>query len=465
MTQEEKQKQFIAKAIAKYGEKFDYSKVNYTDFKTRVCIICPEHGEFWQTPRKHLSKEVKCGCPTCGCESQRKTTEQFIKDARKVHGEKYDYSKVNYINAITKVCIICPIHGKFYQTPIVHLNNHGCPSCGGNEKVTLNTFIKRAEALYGDRYDYSQAVYKDTTHGVTIFDNLNQCFFIQTPQNHLKGKHYNMNNVYEWYRENGREYDYYYNIAKQYNDIFDLYNNHTRAFRFMKKKNWLKDYTWLKNNLEIKVKQSVVYAYEFPDNAVYVGLTISLPRRDEQHRTRRFHSNGKPQYDGVLDYAEANNLEIPEPKVLSENLTRDESGKEERKWIKKYRNDGWRLINKNGGGSTGSNIIKSRWTDETIINEAKKYKTMSDMRNHSRSAYNYMIYHGLKETCFPNAKFQIQNPDKIYTKELIEETVKKCPHKTDLRNLDMPMYQYLFRHKLLYDYYPVGNYTHKNYQG
>lgn len=57
------------------------------------------------------------------------TTEEFIEKARKVHVDKYDYSKVEYVNNLTKVCIICPKHGEFWQTPNNHLSGKGCPIC------------------------------------------------------------------------------------------------------------------------------------------------------------------------------------------------------------------------------------------------------------------------------------------------------------------------------------------------
>jgi hypothetical protein len=57
------------------------------------------------------------------------TTEEFINAAKKIHGDKYDYSHVSYINSSTKVCIICPKHGEFWQNPYHHLNGEGCPKC------------------------------------------------------------------------------------------------------------------------------------------------------------------------------------------------------------------------------------------------------------------------------------------------------------------------------------------------
>jgi hypothetical protein len=134
---------FIEKAREKHGDKYDYSKVEYKDNKTKVCIICPIHGEFWQTPTHHLSGE---GCPKCKystiAQQQQMGNEEFIKKSREKHGDKYDYSLVNYINYETYVNIICPIHGVFKQSPDCHLHSGGCPKCGAtlskNEEELLN---------------------------------------------------------------------------------------------------------------------------------------------------------------------------------------------------------------------------------------------------------------------------------------------------------------------------------------
>lgn len=123
---------FIEKACKKHDNKYDYSKVYYVNNITKVCIICPEHGEFEQTPKTHLKG---CGCQKCGhnatSKSKRSTKKDFIKKAREVHGDKYYYSKVDYVNNRTKVCIICPEHDEFWQTPDTHARGIGCPKCSG----------------------------------------------------------------------------------------------------------------------------------------------------------------------------------------------------------------------------------------------------------------------------------------------------------------------------------------------
>ena len=122
--------EFIKKAKLVHGDKYDYSKVEYTDARTKVCIICPEHGEFWMTPNAHLCGR---GCPVCSNINLRKTLrkskEEFVEKAREIHGDRYDYSKVNYLTNKTKVCIICPEHGEFWMTPNAHFNGQHCPMC------------------------------------------------------------------------------------------------------------------------------------------------------------------------------------------------------------------------------------------------------------------------------------------------------------------------------------------------
>ena len=128
--------QFIERARKIHGDKYDYSKVEYNGNHTKVCIICSLHGEFWQTPAIHLKG---CECPKCIIEKnsfkQRLGIESFIKRAREIHGDKYDYSKVDYINNRTKVHIICPKHGEFWQTPVKHLIGRGCRKCA-NERIS-----------------------------------------------------------------------------------------------------------------------------------------------------------------------------------------------------------------------------------------------------------------------------------------------------------------------------------------
>ena len=180
-----KKDEFIPNARIVQGDKYDYSKVEYKDNKTKVCLICPEHGEFWIAPSSHLKGG---GCPKCANEKQTKTLDKFIEEARQVHGDKFDYSKVEYINNKTKLCIICPKHGEFWQVPHKHLTGQGCPDCRKNSKVTFEEVLERAKAVHGDRYDYSKAEYTVLANKVTIIDTKCGREFQQSFKNHLKGR-------------------------------------------------------------------------------------------------------------------------------------------------------------------------------------------------------------------------------------------------------------------------------------
>jgi hypothetical protein len=213
-------KEFIKKAREVHGDKYDYSKVNYVNSQTKVCIICPEHGEFWQIPNSHLRSR---GCNKCGnekiSESISSSKEEFIKKARKVHSDKYDYSKVKYVGAHAKVCIICPEHGEFWQKPSDHTNGHGCPKCKGDKTrkrctSTKKVFIKKARLKHGDKYNYSKVDYVNSDTKVCIICKKHG-EFRQAPSNHLSGQGCPMCNlshlersVMNYLDEVGITYDY-----------------------------------------------------------------------------------------------------------------------------------------------------------------------------------------------------------------------------------------------------------------
>lgn len=206
--------EFIKECNVIHNNKYDYSKVEYINNKTKVCIICPIHGEFYQFPQDHtkgrgcskcnggvshtneewfgkfrqvhgdkytynivnkkLSSNAKIeiicpthgifkqscmnhslgqGCPKCANENngikRRNSLENFISLAKQVHGDKYDYSKVKYINNHTEVCIVCPKHGEFWQKPNVHLLNHGCPKCSSSKlEMEIIKFLDEKNVKY-----------------------------------------------------------------------------------------------------------------------------------------------------------------------------------------------------------------------------------------------------------------------------------------------------------------------------
>lgn len=115
------------------------------------------------------------------------TTEIFIDRARKIHGDFFDYSKVNYKNNHAKVPIICPVHGPFQQYPINHLRGHGCKSCVGLERLTTKEFINRAQKVHGHKFDYSKTIYINAETNVIIICPVHGKF-AQMAYNHLTGR-------------------------------------------------------------------------------------------------------------------------------------------------------------------------------------------------------------------------------------------------------------------------------------
>lgn len=184
--------EFIAKAISKHGNTYDYSRVNYINNITKITIICSIHGQFQQRPSDHLSGK---GCKLCAnahtAKMCTKSHETFISESKNIHGDKYNYSKTKYINAKTKVDIICDIHGIFTKLPHDHLNGSGCPICV-NEKVSkdrllsLDEYVKRAKSIHGDKYDYSLVEYKGKNRQIKIICK-HHGIFKQSANNHLKG--------------------------------------------------------------------------------------------------------------------------------------------------------------------------------------------------------------------------------------------------------------------------------------
>lgn len=175
--------EFIDRARTIHGDKYGYDSVNYISNKNKVSILCPEHGLFLMTPNSHLLGQ---NCPKCSGK-HRWTEQEFIARARLIHpSDKYDYSDVNYVNNSTKVSIVCSEHGLFKQTPKSHLLGKGCIACAGVKKHTTNSFIQKAREIHGDRYDYSKVDYVNAREKV-IVTCPEHGQFEQIPNNHLSG--------------------------------------------------------------------------------------------------------------------------------------------------------------------------------------------------------------------------------------------------------------------------------------
>lgn len=181
-------KEFIENSKKVHGDKYDYSLSNYIDAHKKIKIICKEHGIFEQPSNSHIS--AKSGCPYCSKTFQL-TTEVFIEKSIIKHNNKYDYSKTEYINAKTKINIICKEHGNFTQTPNSHLNGTGCPKCGiktlaKKQTISNQDFIDKSNKIHNNKYDYSLVDYKNCKIKIKIICK-DHGMFEQLPDHHSRG--------------------------------------------------------------------------------------------------------------------------------------------------------------------------------------------------------------------------------------------------------------------------------------
>ena len=431
--------EFIANAKAVHGDRYDYSKVDYVNAQTKVCIICKEHGEFWQRPSHHTNGH---GCTKCAAEvnaaemrlwteercrevalgytemkafrteskdaynaalkhkwlkdytwlsykidvskpkkqRQTYTQEEIIERLRSIFGERCSYEKVEYKAMKVPITLVCHEkdangieHGEFSMRPDnIFSGKQGCPKCYDDRRSRLQrkpvkVFIEEAKRVHGDLYEYHKVEYKNTNTKVCIVCKIHGDFW-QTPSNHLKGKGcpYCSGNAKKWNKETCEQ------EAHKYEYIFDFRIKSPGACNVAQRNGWLDEYVWLKKlpprAMDYDKNTKYIYAYEFVEqNAVYVGLTNSMIKRDWQHRNN--------QDSSVNRFAENNKREIPTPKKLEENVPIHESGKREKYWVSYYKKQGWIILNRAKTGERESSIgiyYPIKWNKKAIREKAKE---------------------------------------------------------------------------------------------
>lgn len=182
--------QFISKAKLVHGDRYDYELVEYINNRTKLIIVCREHGQFEQKPASHLQGK---GCPSCTV-NRKLITETFIQKATLVHNNKYSYDLVEYVNNKTKVKIICPTHGQFEQSPSHHLNKaQECAKCAHEAKALVLSnqakleFKDKSNIVHNNKYDYSLVEYVNNYTKIKIICS-DHGTFEQVPKNHINGK-------------------------------------------------------------------------------------------------------------------------------------------------------------------------------------------------------------------------------------------------------------------------------------
>lgn len=157
-SQAEKNARFIEKVVAKYGDRYDFSKLKYIHRDTCVTLICPDHGEFQITPRTLLSGDH--GRPAHGCwdccglprPAKQMTEEEFFQQMNELYGDRYDFSKSKFKGKSSSVTYICPTHGKQRSKASTLLNGKGCEYCNG--KWYAPDWKEYARAVHGEKYEY-----------------------------------------------------------------------------------------------------------------------------------------------------------------------------------------------------------------------------------------------------------------------------------------------------------------------
>lgn len=187
-------------------------------------------------------------------------------------------------------------------------------------------------------------------------------------------------------------YETTYEEALKYKTRSEFQHKKLGAYSAAWKKGWLKDYFWMEDGRFAKLKEEIdtVYAYEFKEfNSVYIGRTIDIKRRDNEHRSEF----RKDKNDIVYNYAKEHNIAVPEVKVLSSGISVNDGARLEGEWLDAYSNNGWTILNRRKTGGIGC-IAFGKWNRTTCYEEAKKFKTRKEFRIKSSSAYKSAWKHG-----------------------------------------------------------------------
>ena len=182
--------EFIEKANETHQKKYLYSLTRYTNSQTPVEIECKIHGVFTQIPNNHLRG---AGCPKCaatrgGLKKREGSARSFIFRATQVHGNRYDYSDVSYVDSGTPTRIICSKHGPFLQSPSSHLQGRGCRKCQGTRLLSTAEFAKKAKEIHGEQFSYTKSHYRGSRRPVEIRCNKCNRYIWQNAGNHLAGR-------------------------------------------------------------------------------------------------------------------------------------------------------------------------------------------------------------------------------------------------------------------------------------
>jgi hypothetical protein len=399
--------EFVSNANKVHGNKYDYSKVDYINSGTKVEIICPKHGSFFQTPRNHIAGQA---CKECGYEKLKekftKNSDKFKEQANLIHNNKYDYSKVKYVNNHTPVEIVCPEHGTFFQSPSSHLKGRRCPDCARISGIEKHIKWSKEE------------VYKEASKYTTMsnFQISGGGAYASAKKN---GWLDDIRKNFEIKKRNWTQ-DEIQKIANNYLHRGEFCRENGAACKYAREKGWYEDIVKHMEPVGNKYNRAI-YVFEFPDKSVYVGLTGNVDRREKSHteedensavRLHMLQLGKKPKMkivsDGYINFKDAQNMEGCV--------------------VEKYRNEGWRILNRTKTGSLGS--CTRVWTLDMLKDLAKKYKNRTEFLTKEPNAYAAIARNGWLDDVFKDMK-RLINPNNTWTYEVVAKEASKYNKKSD----------------------------------
>jgi hypothetical protein len=357
--------------------------------------------------------------------SKRLTTEDFFCRARKIHRDKYDYSKVEYKTNKDKVCIVCPIHGEFWQAPNDHLKGCGCTKC---KYIAISQKMSKwsKERVYelSKKYDTLKS-FRENEYGCYCYARKN-------------GLIENMGWLKRAYKEINEE-----NVileSKKYNSRVDFERGSKSHYAYARKHKMLDNMVWLKPKTNKHPDGHYVYAYIDEENKVaYIGQTMRLKERDYEHR--------KELKSPVFRYFNELSKEIPKPIYLETNLQDEKAQIQEDYWVQQYKKNGYKLLNKAPTGlySSSLGICRIKWTKDRIFNEAKKYNSSGDFKKGKESAYQIACRKGWILDLAEKLGWKLRIK---WNKDTCLYYAKQCDSKADFKRKYQAGYKYAREHKL-----------------
>ena len=437
--------EFIAKAKAVHGDRYDYSMVEYVNNQTPVNIICPLHGAFEQRPNDHLRGR---GCPKCAraAQSVRQAMSQnvWIERAKRIHHNKYDYSKVTYVNNHTPIKIICPVHGEFMQTPASHISGKGCQICGMSktkltqEEARMRLSDKLSKFPYeivepftymGDRN--TKMTIHCKIHDYTWTTSWHQIIYAGT---NLIGGCPGCRTIYskDVCHEAALKCKYRSEFAKRFKgEYFAALRN-----------DWLDDICSHMIVVGNHYKRCI-YAYEFPNiegkDYVYVGLTDHIPQRDLVHGRK----------GAVYTFCKKHNVERPKPIQLTDYIDKEEAKEQEGIQLAIYVSRGWIPLNRVKTGSLGGHLANDGFTFEECKVRGQKYSKRSEWKRKDYPSYYIASKRGWIDKILKRPEKYGNGTVSYWTDERIAETALLYEYPSDFQKNEPVAYQRAYQKGIL----------------